>query len=385
MYCMDCGLEIPEDAKFCKKCSMPLTTCSECGEELPRKARFCWKCGKEQAGAAILSASDKDPESILPQHSDAPSLFARIGAANKAPEAPQPGASSPFKPAGSVKRESRAASSYNAAVTPSAFKPASAKKNKKELPPANKAPEAPGPFKPLGSAKKEAEAPRTTAPAVSGAFRPMASRQVEKEAPKAAPQAAAAFSPFKPLESAKKETASRAAPAAPAASAPAASSALGAFKPLGSGEPAKETPKAAPAFAAFKPAASKDETDTPAKRPGNPSRMFNMNSSGSGSLSSLGGSDSGSLSSLGGSDSGSLSSLSSFSSDDSGDPGDKLPQRSESSPSRFFPGSAPKKEPQTPMGFAGNNPFKPINSKVESEDKPYVREQGASPFKPLGS
>ena len=240
MFCMNCGLELPEDAKFCRECAMPLTSCVECGEDLPKRAKFCWKCGKPQrstVGSESLglhglsglgdqeeglhhSESAMDPEGVLPQHSESAMRFMQMNMPKPAAEAPAAGgAASPFKPAGSARRESNV-SSYNAVGAPSAFKPASEKKSK-DKPGAgkDKAPSASGPFKPIESKPSAPSARASASPRPS--FRPGAGSadDTAKETPRpasqfgAAPRASAPAAPsapissaFKPLGSLKQET-----------------------------------------------------------------------------------------------------------------------------------------------------------------------------------
>ena len=203
MFCMNCGLELPEDAKFCRKCAKPLTSCPECGEELPKRAKFCWKCGKslttvslssglkepEEPGS-LLENSENEPEEKLPQRSDNASIFARMNNSNPAEKAAQNGAPSPFKPSAAAKREAKT-SEYSPAVPPSPFRPASAKKKEEAPAPVNKAPDVASPFKPISAAKTEtqptrpAAAPRGAAPVggtrPAAAFRPAAQAQAKTE------------------------------------------------------------------------------------------------------------------------------------------------------------------------------------------------------------
>ena len=310
MFCMNCGLELPEDAKFCRECAMPLTSCVECGEDLPKRAKFCWKCGKPQrttVGSAatgmhglsglgdqeegtLHSDTPKDPEGVLPQHSESAMRFMQMNMPKPAAEAPAAGgAVSPFKPAGSARRESNV-SSYNAVGAPSAFKPASEKKSK-DKPGAgkDKAPSASGPFKPIeskpsapsarvsasprpsfrpgaGSADDTAKetsrpasqfgaAPRASAPAapsapISSAFKPIGSANNTAAASRPAVSRPSASGPAASSSAASRPAASQLG-AAPRASAPAAPSApspvSSAFKPLAAKEPEKPAPKAAPA------------------------------------------------------------------------------------------------------------------------------------------
>ena len=203
MFCMNCGLELPEDAKFCRECAMPLTSCVECGEDLPKRAKFCWKCGKPQrstVGSESLglhglsglgdqeeglhhSESAMDPEGVLPQHSESAMRFMQMNMPKPAAEAPAAGgAASPFKPAGSARRESNV-SSYNAVGAPSAFKPASEKKSK-DKPGAgkDKAPSASGPFKPIES-KPSAPSARVSASPRPSFRRRRASERRQKSSP----------------------------------------------------------------------------------------------------------------------------------------------------------------------------------------------------------
>lgn len=47
--CTNCGLSLPNDAKFCSGCGNKIDPstkiCSNCGSELPNDAMFCFKCG----------------------------------------------------------------------------------------------------------------------------------------------------------------------------------------------------------------------------------------------------------------------------------------------------------------------------------------------------
>ena len=55
--CPTCGLENPDDGKFCTNCGTPLTPppsgenleavvyCMNCGAQLPPDSRFCTNCG----------------------------------------------------------------------------------------------------------------------------------------------------------------------------------------------------------------------------------------------------------------------------------------------------------------------------------------------------
>ena len=259
MFCMNCGLELSEDARFCRECAMPLTVCSECGTEIPKRAKYCWKCGKSQTSlsdsesqGSLMSDNGQDTEGVLPQHSESPMRFMKIGSANQPTEAPKTGAFSPFKPAGGAKRESKA-SAFSPAGTPSAFKPAAANSGNEEPAPTNTVPVASSPFKPISSAKTEsrttrpaagarpssvgsarpAARPEATSPAATrpaatrpaatrpaatrpaatrpaatrpAATRPAASAKTETEAPEAAPQTSAPSSPFKPVGTAKRES-----------------------------------------------------------------------------------------------------------------------------------------------------------------------------------
>ena len=125
MFCMNCGLELPEDAKFCRKCASPLTSCPECGEDIPKRAKYCWKCGKSLATvsvssglkepeepASLLDEPESDPENVLPAKSDNASIFARMSSAKSAEASHQNGAPSPFKQSAGAKRES-SASAYS--------------------------------------------------------------------------------------------------------------------------------------------------------------------------------------------------------------------------------------------------------------------------------
>jgi len=56
MFCLNCGKELPEDAKFCSGCGKQIeakkeetinkgSVCSSCGEKLIQGNKFCFKCG----------------------------------------------------------------------------------------------------------------------------------------------------------------------------------------------------------------------------------------------------------------------------------------------------------------------------------------------------
>ncbi|MCR4775802.1 MAG: zinc-ribbon domain-containing protein [Saccharofermentans sp.] len=322
MFCMNCGLELPEDAKFCRKCAAPLTSCPECGEDIPKSAKYCWKCGKSLTSVALsgglkepeepgslLDEPENDPENVLPAKSDNASIFARMSSAKTAEAAHQNGAPSPFKQTAAAKRES-SASTYSPAGMPSAFKPASEKKKKEteEQPapapsPYNRFSDAASPFKPLGSAKKETQparpavAPRGAAPvggtrpaaprgaASVGGTRPAAPRgaaAVSGSRP-AAPRGAAAVagskpsSAFRPAAQAetKEAPAEKEAPAATRAASPSSP-----FKPLGSAKTETRTtrPAAAPRGAASvggsRPAAPRGAAAVAGTRPAASSSAF---------------------------------------------------------------------------------------------------------------
>ncbi|MBR3081479.1 MAG: zinc-ribbon domain-containing protein [Clostridiales bacterium] len=324
MYCMNCGLELPEDAKFCRKCAMPLIQCPDCGEDLPKKAKFCWRCGKSFAESTFSETSDPSDENegVLPQRADNASIFARLNSAKAAEAEAQNDAPSPFRPAGAAKRESGAAS-YSPAGIPSAFKPASEKKKEKEEhdqpapSPYNRFADAASPFKPLGSAKTETNSARPAAPrgsaAVSGSrpaaprgaatvagsrpsaprgaatvagSRPAASLRPEapedNEAPKETLHSSAPASPFKPVGSSKTGTGSR--PAAPrgaaavAGSRPAAPRGAAAVAGSRPAAAAGRRPAASAPRAAMRPAAqaAKEEPvkEAPAAAPSGPFKPF---------------------------------------------------------------------------------------------------------------
>ena len=318
MYCMNCGLELPEDAKFCRKCAMPLIQCPECGEDLPKKAKFCWRCGKSLAESTFSETSDSSDENegVLPQRADNASIFARMNSAKAAEAEAQSGAPSPFRPAGAAKRECKAASaSYSPAGMPSAFKPASEKKKEKEEhdqpapSPYNRFADAASPFKPLGSAKTETGSSKPAAPrgsaAVSGS-RPAAPRgaaavagsrpasslrpeaQEDNEAPKETLHSSAPASPFKPVGSSRTGTGSRPAaprgaaavggsrPAAPRGAAAVAGSRPAA--PRGAAAAAGRRPAATAPRAAMRPAAQADNEEpvkeAPAAAPSSPFKAF---------------------------------------------------------------------------------------------------------------
>jgi len=61
MFCLNCGKELPDDAKFCSGCGKQIETreketintlplCSSCGEELIPGNKFCTKCGASLEG-----------------------------------------------------------------------------------------------------------------------------------------------------------------------------------------------------------------------------------------------------------------------------------------------------------------------------------------------
>ena len=304
MFCMNCGLELPEDAKFCRKCASPLTSCPECGEELPHDARYCWKCGNSLTSAevssglkepeepgSLLDEPENDPENVLPAKSDNASIFARMSSAKSAETAQQNSAPSPFKQSAGAKRES-SASSYSPAGMPSAFKPASEKKKKENETPEQPAPspynrfsEAASPFKPLGSAKTESAPARPAAPrgtaAVTGSrpgtprgaasvagSRPAAPRgaaSVGGSRP-AAPRGAAAVAGSRPAASLRpepqetnEEPAKSASPASP-------------FKPLGSAKtgsaPSRPAaPRGAASVGGSRPAAPRGAAAVAGTRP----------------------------------------------------------------------------------------------------------------------
>ena len=296
MFCMNCGLELPEDAKFCRKCASPLTSCPECGEDIPKRAKYCWKCGKSLATvsvssglkepeepASLLDEPESDPENVLPAKSDNASIFARMSSAKSAEASHQNGAPSPFKQSAGAKRES-SASAYSPAGMPSAFKPASEKKKKENEKPDQPAPspynrfaEAASPFKPLGSAKKEsapsvsATPSRPAAPrgaASVGGSRPAAPRGAAAVAGSrpAAPRGAAAVAGSRPAASlrpeaqeVKEEPARSASPASPfkpvsSAKAPSRPAAPRGAASVGGSRPA--APRGASAVAGTRPAAS---------------------------------------------------------------------------------------------------------------------------------
>lgn len=280
MFCMSCGLELSEDAKFCRKCAMPLTSCVECGEDIPKRAKYCWKCGKSQTSVgglkepesqgSLVSEADHESEGVLPQHSESPMRFMRMGSANKPAEAPKNGALSPFKPAGAAAKRESGASSYNPAGTPSAFRPASAKKENEEPASKNTAPDVPSPFKPLSSAKTETRTTRPSAgtrPAAGAATRPAATRPAAVAAERPAATRPAATRPAatrpaaRPAAAAKPEN--EAPEAEPQTSAPAIP-----FKPIGTAkrESRASTYNPAGTSSAFRPASEKKEKEAPAPK-----------------------------------------------------------------------------------------------------------------------
>ena len=47
--CPDCGLTVPQEAKFCPHCGHQLLIfqkCAVCGKNLPPNAKFCGQCGR---------------------------------------------------------------------------------------------------------------------------------------------------------------------------------------------------------------------------------------------------------------------------------------------------------------------------------------------------
>lgn len=279
MFCMNCGLELPEEAKFCRKCAMPLIQCPECGEDLPKRAKFCWRCGKEQlteGGFSESSDASGDSESVLPQRTDNASIFARMSSAKAAEDAAQNSAPSPFKSSGSAKRES-GASSYSPAGMPSAFKPTSEKKKQEKEEPQHPAPvlydrfaDAASPFKPLGSAKTETASSRPSAPratAASAGSRPAAPRGAASVAGSrpAAPRGAAAVAGSRPAASLRPEAQEvNEEPSAPASP----------FKPAGSSRAGTASRPAAPrgaaAVAGSRPAAPRGAAAVAGSRPAAP-------------------------------------------------------------------------------------------------------------------
>ena len=58
IYCMNCGQQLPDAAKFCRGCGSPVAQeiggmCGTCGAELGEGSRFCMSCG----AAAVASAT----------------------------------------------------------------------------------------------------------------------------------------------------------------------------------------------------------------------------------------------------------------------------------------------------------------------------------------
>lgn len=76
MFCKNCGLPLPENAKFCKECGTPamaapipntvqentvpretpkptVRTCANCGHELPENVKFCKECGTPIAAIPV--------------------------------------------------------------------------------------------------------------------------------------------------------------------------------------------------------------------------------------------------------------------------------------------------------------------------------------------
>jgi ribosomal protein L40E len=63
MICQQCQSELPEDAKFCSQCGIPVpqpqvaVVCQKCQSELPEGARFCTECGTSAPEPQTLSVS----------------------------------------------------------------------------------------------------------------------------------------------------------------------------------------------------------------------------------------------------------------------------------------------------------------------------------------
>jgi uncharacterized membrane protein YvbJ len=68
MFCLNCGKELPDDAKFCSGCGKQIEAkekeiinkvpvCSSCGEELIPGNKFCIKCGTPVNTPSITNIS----------------------------------------------------------------------------------------------------------------------------------------------------------------------------------------------------------------------------------------------------------------------------------------------------------------------------------------
>ena len=74
MKCNSCGMEVPDDKKFCPKCGTSLSSsevhkmgrvCDNCGEEIPAGTKFCPNCGavetEERCPKCGVIVSKNDP------------------------------------------------------------------------------------------------------------------------------------------------------------------------------------------------------------------------------------------------------------------------------------------------------------------------------------
>ncbi len=368
MFCMNCGQDLPEGAKFCKRCGTPLGAVSPDGEYTPEPEE---SGSGSESKLGSFSVDGEDTGERLPLRSDSgTNYYSMMGSMNKpnpaADEQPKSSEPSPFK----------APAPAEAHSAPSPFKHAAEKHE--EAPSKAEAPKeaAPAPinsaFKP--AAKKEEPEEK---PASSGIFGPIGSANRE------APKETAAPSPFKPAQSEKKEA------AAPSAFKPAAKKEEehreehkkepfpGAFsKPE---EPVRKDNSPNPEF--LKRLGLTKEDIEPSKDHGTSSSLplggddndgpklgsFDMGDSDGGKLGSLdhGDSDGGKLGSfdMGDSDGGKLGS---FGMDD--DSGETLPQRSDSGNNYYNMMSSMKPNPAADESkmSSENSPFKPAGAKETS-------------------
>jgi len=61
--CINCGCDLPQDAKFCNQCgSKQVKNCSSCSEEIDVNDLFCVHCGEKikTANAAIIKTNAED-------------------------------------------------------------------------------------------------------------------------------------------------------------------------------------------------------------------------------------------------------------------------------------------------------------------------------------
>jgi hypothetical protein len=79
--CAACGLENPDDGKFCTNCGIPLTLppgaqtaetavyCTNCGAKLPPDSKFCTSCGTAAGGSgASITTNDAVSTSTLQEY-----------------------------------------------------------------------------------------------------------------------------------------------------------------------------------------------------------------------------------------------------------------------------------------------------------------------------